>query len=97
MDSNVQRVLHEKQHVYGLHRVYRKILNSPSIFITFNNNRNPNTYSSTRQTGKTHVEIPGQLPVIAGWQDASLMLEDLVEAICIIKLHAPHWFQIQIS
>ena len=39
------------------------------------------------------MEIPGQLPVIAGRQDSSLMLEDLVEAICIIKLHAPIGFK----
>ena len=38
-----------------------------------------------------------QLPVIAGWRDAPLALEDLAEAICIIKLHAPHRFQTQIS
>ena len=35
------------------------------------------------------MQIVGQLPMIAGWQDAPLVLKDLAEAICIIKLHAP--------
>ena len=44
------------------------------------------------------MQIVGQLPMIAGWQDAPLVLKDLAEAICIIKLHAPpHQFQTQIS
>ena len=43
------------------------------------------------------MQIVGQLPVIAGWQDAPLALKDLAEAICIIKLHAPHQYQTQES
>ena len=43
------------------------------------------------------MQIVRQPPVIAGWQDAPLLLEDLAEANCISKLHAPHWFQAQIS
>ena len=35
------------------------------------------------------MQIVGQLPVIATWRDAPLVLEDLAETICIIKLHAP--------
>ena len=35
------------------------------------------------------MQIVGQLPVIATWRDAPLVLEDLAETICIIKRHAP--------
>ena len=34
------------------------------------------------------MHIVGQLPVIATWRDAPLVLEDLAETICIIKRHA---------
>ena len=74
-----------------------KILDSPNILIFFNNIRNSKTYSSTRKTGQTFMLIIGQLPVIGGWQDAPLVLDDLAEAICIIKLHAPHRFWTLIS
>ena len=44
---------------------------------------------------KICIQIVGQLPMIAGWRDVPLALEGLVEAVCIIKLHAPYWFQKQ--
>ena len=69
-----------------------KILDLPSILIFFNNTRNTKTYSPTRQAGKTHIQIVAQLFVIAEWEDNPLSLEDLAEAICIIKLHAIHRF-----
>ena len=43
------------------------------------------------------MQIVWQLPVIAAWRDIPLALEDLAEAISIIKLRAPHRFQTQIS
>ena len=43
------------------------------------------------------MQIIRQLPVIDAWRDALLALEDLAEAISIIKVRAPHRFQTQIS
>ena len=43
------------------------------------------------------MQIVGQLPVIAGWRDPPLALEDLAEGTFIIKTTCPHWLQTQIS
>ena len=64
-------------------QMYEKIVDSPSILISFNNARN--THLPARQ--KINVEMFKKLPVIAGWWDVPLMVEDLVEVIFIINLH----------
>ena len=63
--------------------MYEKIVDSPSILISFNNARN--THLPARQ--KINVEMFKKLPVIAGWWNVPLMVEDLVEVIFIINLH----------
>ena len=63
--------------------MYEKIVDSPSILISFNNARN--THLPGRQ--KINVEMFKKLPVIAGWWDVPLMVEDLVEVIFIVNLH----------
>ena len=42
---------------------------------------------------KTYIQIDRQMTLIAGWQDAPLVLKDLAKTICKIKIHAPHHFE----